>query len=619
MSNDSQLRFQRFGKYLLLDHIVDGGMAKIWRARYLGEQANKIVAIKMIQAQYSEDQGFRQMFEDELKLAFGLIHPNIAQTYDYGVVDNQLFTAMEYVDGANLKQYMDRLKKRNFVFPIEISSHIITQTCQALHYAHTFTDKLTGQSLNIVHRDISPHNIMLTFDGSVKVIDFGIAKAETNSEATQAGTIKGKLAYLAPEYLEGLELDCRYDVFAVGITFWELLCNRRLFRAKNDLAVLKKIQNCEVAPPSSINPNVPPELDAIVLKALSKNRDDRFENMDKFNRAVMKFLYSKYPDFNPTDLAYFAGELFKEDILADRKKLVSYGKIDIAQYLKEMKENGNGPSLQLTQAKENAAQARKKRVELDFSEEDDNNQAIGFEAQTIATATKHSIASSARKTSRVDRTRTSINRTRPRARKTNERKNQIQQQSSGGKNRFFLAIAACLAIFVAYKSGYLNKFIGDYKELGSGKVNTKQETALIYLDGFKPLMRVYVDNKEIDYSDFSGLKVPVGVDFKLLVEQSGKVPYETTLKVSKLDVGKTIHIPELRAGEYGILTTSRNFPTGSKILMSVKGKKIERQLPVENMRMPAGSYEAFIIDPILKTKKRINFKIEPSKKLFLRN
>ena len=201
--------------------------------------------------------------------------------------------------------------------------------------------------------------------------------------------------------------------------------------------------------------------------------------------------------------------------------------------MKEMKENGNSPSLQLTQGKESPANARKKRVELDFSEEDDNNQAIGFEGQTIATATKHPIASSARKNSRMDRTRTSINRTRPRARKTAERKSQAQAQS-GGKSRFFLAIAACLAIFVAYKSGYLNQFIGDKGlGLGSNKVSKKQETALIYLDGFKPLMRVYVDNKEIDYSDFSGLKVPVDVDFKLSVEQSGKVPYETTLKVSK--------------------------------------------------------------------------------------
>jgi serine/threonine-protein kinase len=250
-------KFERFGKYLILDHLVDGGMAKICRARFLGEQSNKILAIKMVQPQFSRDPSFVRMFQDELSVTFGLQHPNIAQTYDYGKVNNQLYTAMEYVDGANLKQFLDRLKEKKFVFPVEISVFIISQVCQGLNYAHTYTDKLTGLPLNIIHRDISPHNIMLTYDGSVKVIDFGIAKSNASSEATQAGTIKGKLSYLAPEYLEGLELDCRYDQFAVGITLWEMLCSRKMFTAANDLAVLKQIQACKIAPPSSINPNVP--------------------------------------------------------------------------------------------------------------------------------------------------------------------------------------------------------------------------------------------------------------------------------------------------------------------------------------------------------------------------
>jgi serine/threonine-protein kinase len=328
-------KIKRFGRYLLLDHLVDGGMAKICRARFLGEQANKIVAIKMIQEQYSKDGAFVQMFKDELKVTFGLNHPNIAQTYDYGDVDEILYTAMEYVDGANLKQFLDRLKKRKYVFPVEISTFIISQVCQALFYAHTFTDKLTGKSYNIIHRDISPHNIMITYDGSVKVIDFGIAKAETNSENTQAGTIKGKLSYLAPEYLEGLELDHRYDMFAVGITLWEMLCSRKLFTAPNDLAVLKEVQACKIPAPSSVNPNVPQELDEIVLKALQKDRELRFADMDAFNRALVRFLYSKYPDFNATDLAFFAKELFKEDIKKDREKLKEYGKMDIARYISD--------------------------------------------------------------------------------------------------------------------------------------------------------------------------------------------------------------------------------------------------------------------------------------------
>ena len=301
-------------------------MNRIFRARYLGDTASKICAVKVVLPQYSKDKQFKVMFMDEIKITFGLLHPNVVQTYDYGTHKGQLYVAMEYCDGRNLKEYLDKLKERKFVFPVEISVYIGTQICQGLHYAHTLTDKLSGKEMNIIHRDISPHNIMLTYDGSIKIIDFGIAKAETNSEATQAGAIKGKLSYLAPEYLEGNDLDARYDQFAVGITLWEMLCNRKLFKAPNDIAVLKKIQECSIPKPSSINPNVSSELDEIILKCLSKNPSDRYENMDMLNRALIKFLYSKYPDFNATDLSYFAKELFKEDIQKDREKLLSLEK-----------------------------------------------------------------------------------------------------------------------------------------------------------------------------------------------------------------------------------------------------------------------------------------------------
>jgi len=359
---------ERFGRYLILDHLVDGGMAKICRARFLGEQADKIVAIKMVQPQYSKDEAFSTMFMDEIKVTFGLIHPNIVQTYDYGFHQGQLFVAMEYCDGKNLKEYLEKLKQRKFVFPVEVSTFIISQACQGLFYAHTFRDKLTGVDSNIIHRDISPHNIMLTYDGAIKIIDFGIAKSQKSSEATQAGTIKGKLSYLAPEYLEGLELDARYDQFAIGITFWEMLCSRKLFKENNDLAVLKKIQECKIPAPSSINPNVPKELDEIVLKALSKDRNKRYENLDQMNRALMKFLYAKYPDFNSTDLSYFAQELFREEIKKDREKLFEFGKIQIKPYLEELKSEIGGAKARSSE--DSSQQARKENI-LDFGFEND--------------------------------------------------------------------------------------------------------------------------------------------------------------------------------------------------------------------------------------------------------
>ena len=365
---------ERFGRYLILDHLVDGGMAKICRARFLGQEADKVVAIKMVQPQFSQDEAFKRMFMDEIKVVFGLLHPNIVQTYDYGFQKKQLFVAMEYCDGRNLQEYLNRLRKKKFVFPVEVSVYIISQACQGLHYAHTYTDKLTGKTANIIHRDISPHNIMMTYDGAIKVIDFGIAKSDKSEDKTQAGTIKGKIGYLAPEYIEGMELDHRYDQFALGITLWEMLCARKLFKGPSDFAILKKIQECEIPPPSSINPKVPKELDEIVLTALNPDRTKRHKNLDQLNRLLIKFLYSNYPDFNSSDLAYFAKGLFKEEIKTDREKLFEYGKIDIAPYLKDLKREMEGIK------EEEATRTRKKEQVIDFGlEENEETSTIGLD------------------------------------------------------------------------------------------------------------------------------------------------------------------------------------------------------------------------------------------------
>ena len=182
------------------------------------------------------------MFMDEIKVTFGLLHPNIVQTYDYGTHQGQLYVAMEYCDGKNLK-YLDKLLEKKFVFPVEICTYITTQVCQGLYYAHTLTDKLTGKDCNIIHRDISPHNIMLTYDGAVKVIDFGIAKADSNSEVTQAGTLKGSCPILRHEYL-GKKTSIQDMINLLLVS----LCGKcsvveSYFKANNDIAVLKLIQN----------------------------------------------------------------------------------------------------------------------------------------------------------------------------------------------------------------------------------------------------------------------------------------------------------------------------------------------------------------------------------------
>ncbi len=645
----SDKKFQRFGKYLILDHLVDGGMAKICRARYLGEQANKMVAVKMVQPQFSNDEAFVRMFQDELNITFGMLHPNIMQVYDYGKTNGQLYTAMEYIHGANLKQYLDRLKEKKVVFPVEISCFIISQVCLGLHYAHTFTDKLTGKPYNIVHRDISPHNIMLTYDGAVKVIDFGIAKANTNSEATQAGTIKGKLSYLAPEYLDGLELDARYDEFAVGITLWELLCSRKLFQANNDLAVLKQIQACKIIPPSEINPSVPKELDAIVMKALSKDRAHRYENLDQMNRALVRFLYSTYPEFNASDLKTFADDLFKQEIASDQAKFVEYGKIDTQVYIEDMKQEESrtgkiskkdvGMKTTITPEREKPRELEMTidpmEVEIGLAQNQKEktqtrklNKAMLQTAKATSRNTKVNSSGSTIKNSAKDKTGS----------RTLSKKELARQEEKSSSSMIILIIAASFAAVAYLQSDMVEKLIGlNLKKMIHGEdakrsissVETKkknqnsrlpvpetQGTGKIIMGGVDISMEVYVNGVKTEYMG-RPIKADLGQETVVVVKKQGYVPYVSKVTLSKDKNSTVINVPELERARMGLLTTSQNYTAGSKLIYEEAGERIERDLPFKNLEIPEGTYQARVVNPILGTEKRVEFVIEENKKHFL--
>ncbi|MBS1961062.1 MAG: serine/threonine protein kinase [Bdellovibrionales bacterium] len=315
---------KKFGRYFLLDLIAQGGMAEIYRARLAAKDgAGRLVVVKRIQAGFGGNNEFLQMFKSEIKVTMGFNHQNIVQVYDFGEEQAQPFITMELVDGKNLRQLLNRFRELGQTFPVELAAHIIEQAAAGLHYAHTYKDKISGDALNVVHRDISPQNILISYEGSVKIIDFGIAKATTNSEHTRAGVIKGKPSYLAPEQISGETLDGRTDLFALGTVFWELLVGKKLFAGDNDLAVLKMIESCTstVRPPSELNPNVPKELDAIVMKLLAKTPEKRYHTGEELQRTLRRFLNSYAPDFASSDLSHVAKELFQREIVEDRKKI----------------------------------------------------------------------------------------------------------------------------------------------------------------------------------------------------------------------------------------------------------------------------------------------------------
>ncbi len=320
--------YEQFGKYLLLEKVAAGGMAEIYLARSgAANGLNKFFAIKRILPQFSTNEDFVAMFKEEAKVAINLSHSNVVSIYDFGIEQDQFFLVMDYVEGRNLRQIINELKKSNKSFSIDQALFLIKETAAGLDHAHRCTDSTNGRPLNITHRDMSPQNIMVSFEGEVKVIDFGIAKAETEAEGTKAGTLKGKFSYMSPEQAEGQPIDPRTDVFALGIVLWELLANDRLFTGSNEAAILRKVRDCQVPSIRKINPTVPLELERIVMKSLAKDRNVRYQTAANFHRDLNRFLNTQYPDFSPQDFSQFIKESFKSAFQECRNKLVTYSKI----------------------------------------------------------------------------------------------------------------------------------------------------------------------------------------------------------------------------------------------------------------------------------------------------
>lgn len=266
---------QAFGPYELIERINIGGMAEVFRAHDRAHQ--RLVAIKRILPSVAEDEEFIQMFRDEAAIASQLDHPNIARIYDVGKVDLSFYLALEFVRGKDLRVLFDRAARTKEQIPTEIIVYVILQAASGLDYAHHRNDA-SGKPLGVVHRDVSPQNILVSFDGDVKIIDFGIAKAAGKLTRTQVGTIKGKFGYMSPEQVRGLPIDQRSDVFSLGICLWELFALERLFAGDNEIVIMEKIRGCEIPSLSERAPNVPQELEKIVLKALAKDADERYSS-----------------------------------------------------------------------------------------------------------------------------------------------------------------------------------------------------------------------------------------------------------------------------------------------------------------------------------------------------
>jgi eukaryotic-like serine/threonine-protein kinase len=278
-----------FGNYRLLKRLARGGMAEVFLARHVGvEGFERRVAIKRILPHLSESEEFRVMFLDEARLAAQLAHPNIVHIYDFGKADDYYYIAMEYVDGVDIGRLIRKSKERPV--PCELAARIFADVCSGLHYAHNASDPQTGKRLNLVHRDVTPQNVLVTYDGVVKIVDFGIAKAAWSAGQTRPGVVKGKFAYMSPEQVEGRALDGRSDVFSAGICLYEMLTGVPLFRRDDVNAAMREIRDGKPIALDELRPEASESLVSIVRRALARSKDARYASAGAMQHELEKYL-----------------------------------------------------------------------------------------------------------------------------------------------------------------------------------------------------------------------------------------------------------------------------------------------------------------------------------------
>jgi serine/threonine protein kinase len=339
-----------FGKYYLLERINVGGMAEVFKAKTVGvEGFERIVALKRILPSIAEDEEFITMFIDEAKIAVQLQHANIAQIFDLGKVDDSYFIALEYVNGRDLRGIFDDLRKQGQVMPMPQVCYLIMQLCEGLDYAHNKRDA-QGRDLNLVHRDVSPQNVLIGYEGEVKLIDFGIAKAAGKASKTQAGILKGKFGYMSPEQVRGLPIDRRSDIFALGIVLYEMLTSERLFIGESDFSTLEKVRNVEIIPPSSFNSDIPEKLERIVLKALEKNVEDRYQNAIDLHDDLQMFMHSVGQFASRKDLSAWMKRVFSDEMPQEGDDTAEFEEVEEIEEVELLhtageKPTGTGPAL----------------------------------------------------------------------------------------------------------------------------------------------------------------------------------------------------------------------------------------------------------------------------------
>lgn len=586
------MAMENFGKYLLLEKIAAGGMAEVYLAKSTGASGiAKFLAVKRILPQYSDNAEFIEMFKEEAKIAVNLNHSNVVSIFDFGIEKGQFFLVMEYVEGQNLRQVLNHLKKESKHFSIDQIVYIVKEVAGGIDHAHRCLDGTTGRPLNITHRDMSPQNIMVSFEGEVKVVDFGIAKAESQLETTKAGTIKGKFGYMSPEQADGQIVDLRTDIFSLGIVLWELLSGERLFTSNSEAATLRKIRECQIPPLRKINPSVPSELERICNKALAKDKGLRYQTAAAFHRDLNRFLNTQYPEFSPHDFSVFMKSAFSQMFIENRKKLIEFAKAQIDDKV---------DSTQVTQTATLTDTENYQPVGLK-EKNDIDEQEINVDVQSSSRVNlqelkrKGDIPIPVRKNTFVTNPNLGV-------------KSQTNQRS-GYKNRKstnWLPISLGSVIFVAaiswtWKTGQLQNLISRStpsqkstsmdlqtgKQSASGQAESaSQQPYVVVIESNPPGARLYIDGQ--DTGTITPTRRVVGANKEFTVGlRLEEYQYYEKREVATAN-GYQVKASLLPLPKMGYINLSI-LNGGNNPVIVINGQRVDEKLPLRNYAVPAGA------------------------------
>ena len=351
-----------FGKFILLERISVGGMAEVYRAKLLNQpQFGRYFALKRILPNLASDEEFIKMFVNEASVAVELEHPNVCQIYELGRLGSSHYIAMEYISGRDFAAIQNYYRRQKKIMSVSQACYLVAQAAQGLDYAHRAVDQKTGEPLNLIHRDISPQNLIAGYDGVVKLIDFGVAKASRRTTDTKSGALKGKFSYMSPEQAEDTDIDHRSDIFALGVIFWELLTGRRLFVSESEYAILEMIKECNIEKPSKYNRTVPDVVDRICMKALERDPKNRYQWASDMVLDLIAFINSIEPPYSMWHLETWLQTSFSDNYEEEKAKKAVFDTLNTEQDVEKYnRENAEKQRLEEAEAARKEAEEKAK-------------------------------------------------------------------------------------------------------------------------------------------------------------------------------------------------------------------------------------------------------------------